>query len=81
MENKNTVVVTEDQIKGEINTDVNVHILTKDRKLIIDVVPFDDIEMEKMIEDIRENRKIHIELGGRMYDSIYTRQEYHHKVE
>lgn len=64
-----------------IGVDVDVHILTNDRKLIIDIIPFDDIEMEKIIKDMREIRKIHIELHGRMYDSIMNKQDYRHKAE
>jgi hypothetical protein len=35
------------------------------------------MEMENIIEDIRKNRKVHIELHGRMYDSIMNKQDYH----
>lgn len=77
MKDKTMITFAEDQTKGEIGVDVNVHVLIKDRKLIIDVIPFDDIEMEKIIDGIRKLRKVHIELHGKMYDSIVNEQEYH----
>lgn len=72
--------IVEEKDDMVINADTNVHILPKDRKLIIDIVPLNDTEMEKIIDDMRKDRKLHIELGGRMYDSICSQQEYHSSI-